>query len=261
MAAEAIAPLLVIVGPTASGKTALAIDLATHFNGEIVCADSRTLYKGMDIGTAKPTVPEQAGIPHHLLNIVNPDESFNVADFKGLADAAISDIQNRGKLPILVGGSGLYIDAVIYNYDFKNSSAARDPVNPRHVAADAPRQTVELRENTLILGMFVEPEVLRTRIAQRVQSMLSVGLIQEIKKLAQQYSWELPAMQAPAYKAFRGYLEGTKTIEQAAQDFAQFDTQLARKQRTWFKRNNSIHWVDDPRIAVDLVTTFLNKAH
>lgn len=257
---SAVAPLLVIVGPTASGKTALAIELAKKFNGEIVCADSRTIYKGMDIGTAKPTVPEQEGIAHHLLDLVTPDQPFNVADFKKLADKAIADIQLRGRLPILVGGSGLYIDSVIFNYDFASTSGERDAQNPRHLHADAPKQVLKLRKNTLVLGMQVDPEVLRTRIGQRVQTMVDQGLLTELKTLARQYSWELPAMQAPAYKAFRGCLDGSKTIEQASQDFAMYDSQLARKQRTWFKRNNSIHWIDDPRDAVDLVTTFLNKA-
>ncbi len=257
---QSVGPLLVIVGPTASGKTALAIELAKKFDGEIVCADSRTVYKGMDIGTAKPTVPEQEGIPHHLLDLVSPNQSFNVTDFKCLADKAIADILARGKLPILVGGSGLYIDAVIYDYDFANASGERDAQNPRHLHADAPKQVLELRENTLVLGMQVDPEVLRARIEQRVQAMVDQGLLTEIKTLDKQYSWDLPAMQAPAYKAFRGCLDGSKSIEEASRDNIVYDSQLARKQRTWFKRNNSIHWLTDPRDAVDLVTTFLNKA-
>ncbi|TXG78204.1 tRNA (adenosine(37)-N6)-dimethylallyltransferase MiaA, partial [Patescibacteria group bacterium] len=100
--------LLTIVGPTASGKTELAIRIAEKFDGEIVCADSRTVYRGLDIGSAKPTAAEQARAPHHLLDVVDPDEPFTVADFKRLADESIADIRGRGKLPILVGGSGLY---------------------------------------------------------------------------------------------------------------------------------------------------------
>ena len=110
--------LISIVGPTASGKTALAIRVAEELSGEIICADSRTVYKGLDIATAKPSRDERNRVPHHALDVVTPDEPFTVADFKQLADKAIKDIQDRGKIPILVGGSGLYIDAVLFNYSF-----------------------------------------------------------------------------------------------------------------------------------------------
>lgn len=259
MATKSAEPLLVIVGPTASGKTALAIQLAKQFNGEIICADSRTIYKGMDIGTAKPTAEEQDGVRHHLLDVVNPDESFTVADFQRLVYQAIDDIHGRGKLPIIVGGSGLYIDSVIYGYDFAATSSERDPQNPRHLAADAPRQELRLRDSTLVIGMQVDPEVLRERIGRRVADMLDVGLVDEVKRLSDLYDWSLSPMQAPAYKAFRGYIEGSKTMEEAVSDFVTYDSQLAKKQRTWFKRNNSIHWLTDPSKTADLVTKFLNN--
>lgn len=110
-------PLIVILGPTASGKTSLAIDLARKFRGEIICADSRSVYKKLDLGTAKPSEEEQKLVPHHLLDIVKPEEHFSVAEFKKLAEEKIADIWSRGKIPFLVGGSGLYIDSVIYGYD------------------------------------------------------------------------------------------------------------------------------------------------
>ena len=259
MASRSAKPLLVIVGPTASGKTALAIRLAQQFNGEIISADSRTIYRGMDIGTAKPSLEEQDGVPHHLIDVVDPDEPFTVADFQQLAYAAIDDIHARGKLPILVGGSGLYVDSVIYGYDFAGSSGERDAVNPRHLAAGVPRQQLRLREDTLVLGMQVDPEVLRGRIALRIKAMLDQGLLEEVRELSDRYDWALPPMQAPAYKAVREYLDGAKSLEQASDDFAVYDAQLARKQRTWFKRNNSIHWLVDPSEADDLVATFLNN--
>ena len=112
--------LLVILGQTASGKSQRAIQIAKQFNGEIICADSRTVYQGLDIGTAKPTQQDRIQVRHHLLDIIKPSQDFNVSDFKRLADEAIADILRRGKLPILVGGSGLYIDAVIYNYQFRD---------------------------------------------------------------------------------------------------------------------------------------------
>ena len=113
-------PLIVIVGTTASGKTHLGVELAKLVNGEVICADSRTIYKGLDIGTAKPDTEEMQGIRHWGLDLVKPDDRFTVADFKKYADAKIREIQSCGKIPILVGGSGLYIDSVIYNYKFDN---------------------------------------------------------------------------------------------------------------------------------------------
>src|SRR5688572_25180412 len=115
-------PLIVILGPTASGKSALALGLAKQFGGEIIAADSRTVYRGMDIGTAKPSVEEQRQVRHHLIDVVSPDGPFTVADFQRLAFDAIADIGARAKTPLLVGGSGLYIDAVIYNFSFREPS-------------------------------------------------------------------------------------------------------------------------------------------
>lgn len=112
------APLIVICGPTASGKTALAIKLARQYGGEIICADSRTIYKGMDIGTAKPTASEQALVPHWGIDIVEPGDTYSVAQFKEYALAKIREIRGRGNIPFLVGGTGLYIDAVVLDYTF-----------------------------------------------------------------------------------------------------------------------------------------------
>src|ERR1700741_165618 len=111
-----MSPIVVIVGETASGKTALSIKLAKKLNGEVICADSWTVYKGFDIGTAKPTVDEQQGSPHHLLDVAVPVEGFSAAVFKRMAKQAIKDITYRGKLPIIVGGTGLYIDSILYDY-------------------------------------------------------------------------------------------------------------------------------------------------
>ena len=110
---------LIILGPTGSGKTGVSIELAKKLNGEIISADSRAIYKGMDIGTAKPSKEEQDGIPHYGLDLVEPGERFTVADWKAYAEEKIKDIKSRGKLPIIVGGTGLYIDALIYDYHFE----------------------------------------------------------------------------------------------------------------------------------------------
>ena len=118
-------PLVVIVGPTASGKTAVAIELAGRFDGEIICADSRTIYKGMDVGTAKPSAKEQAAVPHWGLDLVEPGERFTAADFQRYAVAKIAEFRARGRVPFLVGGTGLYVDAVLFGYEFGPEATAR----------------------------------------------------------------------------------------------------------------------------------------
>jgi tRNA dimethylallyltransferase len=253
--------VIVVVGPTASGKTALAIKLAKLFNGEIIAADSRTVYKHMDIGTAKPTKQEQAEIRHHLIDVVNPDGYFSAADFKELAQKAIADIESRNKLPIVVGGTGLYIDALIYDFGFASPEIAkrRDPKNPRHLDKSVTSNRGELRANTLIIGLKMPREALRARIAQRVDAMFKAGFIEETKALAKAYGWQLRSLQTPGYKAMRKYLEGQLTLDETKEEFIKNDLNLAKRQMTWFKRNNSIHWLGDPREAVEIVTTFLNK--
>lgn len=285
-----VSPLLVIVGETASGKSALAIELAKKFNGEIIAADSRTVYRGMDIGTAKPSKAEQANIPHHLLDIVSPAEKFSAADFKRLANKAIEDISNRGKLPILAGGTGLYIDAVIFDFQFRpaGSPALREELskfsveklqerlkeqgiplpenkqNPRHLI-----RTLEtkgeltkrkpLRKDTLVIGLKIDREMLKQRIRQRVDAMVAAGFVDEVRRLGEAYGWDSEALQTPGYKAFRGYITGELSLDQAKEQFITYDLQLAKHQRTWFKRNESIHWVEKQSEVVDLITTFLNK--
>ena len=285
-----VAPLVVILGPTASGKSALALQLAEQFNGEIISADSRAIYKGMDIGTAKPSPEEQASIPHHLLDVITPDQSFSVADFQRLARGAIEDIVARGRVPFLAGGSGLYIDSVIYNFSFRPSADKDErkrlqafPVeelqamlqeqeislplnerNPVHLIRALETKGVagtstELRPNTLVLGISLERDELEGRIRDRVDKMVSSGFIEEVKQLSGKYGWSVPALRAPGYKAFRLYLNGQLSLDEAKQQFVQYDLQYAKRQKTWFRRSSDIHWISNSEEAVDLVTTFLNK--
>jgi tRNA dimethylallyltransferase len=286
-------PLIVIVGETASGKSALAMELAEQYNGGIICADSRTIYKEMDIGTAKPGPAERKRVPHYCLDLVRPDERFTVADFKQHALRAIDDIAGRGKLPIMVGGTGLYIDAVLYDFQFRPPS---DPVerlrlqamtveelqqeltdkgiplpensrNPRHLVrtletGGAVSVRKELRPNTLVLGLKVERELLAERIQARVGQMVGQGFADEVRQVSQKYGWDAPALQAPGYKAFRGYISGMADLDEAKAAFVKNDLQLAKRQRTWFKRNNSVHWFDNGGNLtnfVELVTTLVNK--
>lgn len=283
-------PVIAIVGPTASGKTALAIELARQFNGEIIAADSRTVYKGMDIGTAKPTPDELAAVPHHLIDVATPDTQFTVADFQQLARRAIADISGRGKMPFLVGGSGLYIDAVLYGFSLRAAapSAQREqlqelPVddlqalliergialpenarNPRHLirALETEGATPErkpLSPHALIIGIDPGREVLREKVTRRVDTMVEAGFIDEVRRLVTQYGWDAPGLQAPGYRAFRQFIEGGGSLEEAKQLFVQNDMQYAKRQKTWFKRNHDIHWISKTAEAVELITTLLNK--
>ena len=234
-------PIVVIVGETASGKSALAYRLAQKFNGELICADSRTVYRRMDIGTAKPTLAERKKIKHHLLDIVNADENFTAAEFKKIANMAMSDILGRGKLPIMVGGTGLYVDGVIYDFGFGKNGDKKP-----------------LRPNTLLIGLPLDREVLKKRIVERTDQMLKNGLLEEVTNLSRKYGWQAPAMTAIGYREFQANLAGMQTLQATVELINRNTFLYAKRQRTWFKRNKSIHWIDDPSEAVVLVTTFLN---
>ena len=250
--------LLAIVGQTATGKTKLALKLAAEFDGEIITADSRTIYKGMDIGTAKPSKEEQRGIRHHLLDIVEPDQRFTAVDFQRLAKQCIKDIHKRGKLPILVGGTGLYINSILYDYDFAAQGAERDPLNPRHAAKGAGGTKKTLRRSTLVIGLRVEPVLLRQIISRRVDKMVEAGLVDEVKRLSERYGWQASALQAPGYKAFLGYLYGTSDLDHAKALFVKNDLQLAKRQWTWFKRNPDIRWYSSADEAYEDICSILN---
>lgn len=256
----ALSPLVVIVGETASGKSALALELAKRYNGEIIAADSRTVYRGMDIGTAKPTKEEQAQIPHHLIDVVKPDEPFNVVNFQGRTLETIKNIGQRGKLPILVGGTGLYVDSVLYSLDFENAGKGRDEINPRHFSdVGFPSEGKELRPDTLVIGLSIPKEDLESRIAKRVDNMVEAGLEQEVKNLADKYGWEAPAMSGVGYREWQAYFANTQTLEQTKELITLHTRQFAKRQRSWFKRNKHINWVNSPEAAQEIVMTFLQQ--
>jgi tRNA dimethylallyltransferase len=286
-----MSPLVVIVGETASGKSALAMELAQKFDGELICADSWTVYKGFDIGTAKPTAEERARVPHHLLDVADPAKGFSAAEFKRLADDTIQSMVKRGKLPIMVGGTGLYINSVIYNYSFlpPSDQALRAELNAmslqqvlaraaelkldttgidlrnkrrviRLIENNGVRPTKQaLRANTCMIGIRRPLAELAARITDRIEAMVDAGFPDEVLRLGKRYGWEIEAMRAPGYRAFAAYVHGEISLEAAKERFKRNDLQLAKKQRTWFKRNSSIQWVNDRSNAVEIVTTFLNK--
>lgn len=267
-------PLIVILGPTASGKTGLAIELAKRYGGEVICADSRTVYEGMDIGTAKPTIDERAGVLHWGLDLIGPDRRFSAAEFQAYAKEKIADIRRRGKVPFLVGGTGLYIDSVVFNYDFPRplSEAERarlsimskedlykyciennielpiDDKNKRRLvhAIETTGQTPLKRNtpahNTIIAGLATDKDILRKRIADRTEQMFKNGVVDEAIMLGKKYGWETEAMTSNVYRSIRLFLEGGLSIEEVKNEFMVRDWQLAKRQMTWFRRNVHIEW-------------------
>jgi tRNA dimethylallyltransferase len=257
---SSLCPLIVIVGETASGKSALALELGERWNGEIICADSRTVYRGMDIGTAKPNTKEQKRVPHHMIDVVSPNEPFNVVNFQGRTLEIIKDINKMGKLPILVGGTGLYVDSIVFNYGFSKSNTERDPINLRHMkpGQEVTRST-EPRVNTLVLGLSVPKEELDNRIIERVNLMLKAGLEHEVRSLVDKHGWQAEAMTGVGYHEWQAYFADTQTLAETKQLIIIHTRQYAKRQRAWFKRNNHINWVSDIDSAQEKVINFLQR--
>jgi len=274
-------PLVVIVGPTASGKTALAIELAEIYGGEIICADSRTVYRGMDIGTAKPTNQDRRRVPHWGLDLVNPGEYFSVADFKIYAQKKIKEIRSKGNIPFLVGGSGLYIDAVLFDYKFgskadiekrklldamtidqlhdycnkNNISLPENYKNKRYVIRAIENKGVLLQkrmeplEHSIIVGISTDKSLLRTRIEQRTEQLFENGVVNEARMLGKKYGWDGEAMKSNIYPLIHLYLGGHMSLDDVKKAFITLDWRLAKRQMTWLRRNTFIQWLllDDAR--------------
>ena len=230
---------IIILGPTGSGKTGVSIEIAKAIGGEIISADSRAIYQGMDIGTAKPTKEEMQGIPHYGLDLVEPGDRFTVADWKAYAEAKIKDVKARGRIPMIVGGTGLYIDALIYDYQFKGPTGLKIGDIEQKTCSD--RQ--EIKGDFLIIGISWPPEELRKRLKQRIDQMFSEDLYAEVKKLVQSYGWGSGAMKSDIYEYAYKYLEGELTLDAAKEQCFYEDWHLAKRQLTWFKRNPNIVWL------------------
>lgn len=292
MAAGGSGPkLLVIVGPTASGKSDLAMRIAKEFNGEIIAADSWTVYKDFDIGTSKPSKADRAQVRHHLVDIAKAHKGFNAVKFKKYADDAIKDIRNRGKLPILVGGTGLYIDSVLFDFSFLPNPApdnrekltamtipslievARrnnidlsgiDLRNKRRIirAIEAggkkPTRT-SLRPGSLVVGIKKDSDDLRSTIEDRIERMIIEGLEEEVRRLAKYYGWTVEPMKGIGYKEWQGYMSGDQTLLQTRAKIVSATMNLAKRQWTWFKRNPHITWFNDIDLAYEHIKKALNK--
>ncbi len=267
-------PLLVIVGPTASGKTGVSISLAKQHNGEIISADSRAIYRGMDVGTAKPTTEEREGVVHWGIDLVEPGEVFSAADFKRYALEKIDDIRSRGRLPILVGGTGLYVDAVIFDYQFgsqadlvkrrqlmdmkleelhkyceeNNIKLPENTQNKRYVVRAIEQKGINtIRrakpiDNCIVVGISTPREILRTRIERRSEQLFTNGVVEEAKMLGKKYGWNSEAMTGNIYPLVRQYIHKEITSEELKQKFIVSDWRLAKRQLTWLRRNDYIIW-------------------
>ena len=230
---------LILLGPTGSGKTGISIKLAKNLNGEIISADSRAIYKGMDIGTAKPTLEEREGVPHYGLDLVKPGERFTVSDWKAYAEAKIKDIKSRGHLPTIVGGTGLYIDALIYDYHFKGPTGMKIGDIEQKSCSDR----TEIKGEYNIIGIKWSTEELRERLSKRIDQMFCPALYDEVKKLVQAYGWGSGAMKSDIYEYAYKYLKGELSLEEAKKHCFYEDWHLAKRQMTWFKRNDKIIWL------------------
>ena len=285
-------PIICIAGPTASGKTALAVALARELDGEVVSCDSMQVYKRMDIGTAKPSLEERQGIPHHMIDVAEPWEDYSVSRYCAAAAPIVEDIVSRGKTAIIAGGTGLYMDSLIRGNDFAPfpSTGVRErleqeadregmeallarlrAVDPeaadRLHLSDRKRiiramevyletgetitahnrrtQALPPRFSPVWLGLDFESRAeLYSRIDRRVDAMLNAGLLEEIRALLRSGIPEkCTAMQAIGYKEFTDALDGRCTVEAAADQVRQSSRRYAKRQLTWVRRNERIHWL------------------
>jgi tRNA dimethylallyltransferase len=228
--------IIAIVGQTASGKSRLALDLAREFDGELIAADSRTIYKGMNIGTAKS---QQDEIAEWGIDLVSPDEKFNAFDFKEYAEQKIQDIINRGKLPIVVGGTGLYIQALIDNFNFEGEQG-------------------ESEYDALQIAVVWPREELYEQIDSRVDKMIEKGLVEEVRGLRERYGCDIKSMTGIGYRQVCEYLDKKIDKEEMIRLIKRDTRHYAKRQMTWFKRDDRIHWVESKERARKLVLDHLN---
>ena len=299
--------IIAVTGATASGKSALSMELSRHYGAEIVCMDSMQIYQGMDIGTAKPSPEEQQTVPHHMLDIVAPSENYTVADYAERATAVIHDILQRGKMPLLVGGTGLYLKALMHGLSLgvsRSDPAIRarlesisDEPGGRQKLHDMLRQVDEASANklhpndlrrviraievyeltgtplsqtrqeensefsVLPLTIRMERETLYQRIEKRVDTMLDMGLVDEVKRLlAEGVSPEAQSMQGIGYKELVPVLGGLVPLQKARDQIILNTKHYAQRQETWFKGESATQWLEGGQLlpsAIQAIETFL----
>ncbi len=271
--------VIVIVGPTAVGKTALSIAIAKQLNGEIINADSTQVYKYMNIATAKATPEEQEGIPHHLLDIKELEEDYSVYDFQKDVRKKIQEIHQRGKMPILVGGTGFYIKAALYDYQFDHEEVKENyedytteelyqqllqedpqteihPHNRKRIERaltyiknhHQPYSEKEKTETCLYdvtwIGLTTDRETLYNRINKRVDVMLQNGLLEEAKMIYSTGIRSKAVMTPIGYKELFPYFDGDSSLEECIDKIKQHSRNYAKRQYTWFRNQMNIMWYD-----------------
>lgn len=281
--------VIAIVGPTAVGKTSLSIELAKRFNGEIISGDSMQVYRGLDIGTAKVTLAEMDGIPHHLIDVRDIDEKYSAADFQKAGRQAIEEISQRGKLPIVVGGTGLYIQSLLWDYKLgsegepeddslrekyesfaeKNGNRALweqlqtvDPLAAEKIHFNNRKKMIRALEvfeatghsilepkeqpqkiyDSFLIGLNTDRAYLYQRINQRVDLMVTEGLLEEAKRLSE--TPNVQAAQGIGYKELFPYFTGISSLDEALDEVKLHSRRYAKRQLTWFHNRMSVHWYD-----------------
>ncbi len=285
--------VVAVVGPTAVGKSDIAVALAKLFNGEVISADSRQVYRGLDIGTGKITVKEMDEIPHHLLDVIDPKDTYTVADFQKDAGSAISDILQRGKLPILCGGTGLFIDTVLYDFHLpavppnralrtilEEQSAdelyaillEKDPIRANTIDRYNKRRLVRALEiietsgapvpplqknnqyDACIIGISIPFETLKEKIKMRLEKRLNMGMVEEVQKLHDDgLSWHRMEDLGLEYRWIARFLQGAITRQEMEERLYLEICQYAKRQMTWFKKNNDIVWVGSGEEAEEAI--------
>ena len=278
---------IVITGPTATGKTAVSVSLAKHLSSQVISADSMQIYEGMDIGTAKVTKSEMQGVEHHFIDVVSPGEHYSVAVFQRDAFAVIDDLNSRNLVPIVAGGTGLYINSLVYQLDFSNVKAneqvrqkfldmaddksveylyneleKKDPKYAGIIAKQDKRRIIRRLEiiesggdtdydfrrhnedyEIIIIGLTMARDVLYSRVNERVDAMMDAGLLQEVSAQYESYGMTT-ALKAIGYKEIIGHLNGEYDIGEAIRLVKRNSRRLAKRQLTWFKKDDRIKWFD-----------------
>jgi len=297
-------PLVIIIaGPTATGKTALAVELAQNLNGEVISADSMQIYQQMSIGSAKPSTEEMQGITHHMMDFVSPFSPYTVAQYKEEAEHCIDEILSRKKQPIVAGGTGLYVHSLIYNVDFSQAQADKecrkelenilftqgneklyemllqaDPVTAQRLHINDTKrvmraleifqqtgQAMSEQENNwqqpnekyrfCLIGLTLERSILYERINARVDRMFEQGLAEEVENLKKQgLNSKHQSMQGIGYKEILDALEGQYSLDEAKEKIKQGSRRYAKRQMTWFKKEQGINWLDITNKNTDDIT-------
>ncbi|KGO81534.1 tRNA delta(2)-isopentenylpyrophosphate transferase [Flavobacterium beibuense F44-8] len=295
--------LITVIGPTAIGKTAMAIELARHFNCEILSADSRQFFKEMNIGTAVPSEEELAAAPHHFIQNISVFDEYNVGDFERDAINKLDELYTQNNFAVLVGGSGLYIDAVLKGFDdfpdvdstvrqeiinnyeengitwLQQELEKRDPVHYANVAIENPQRMMRalevcissgkpyssflnIKKNSrrftpIVIGLDAEREVMYDRINHRVDIMVNNGLIEEAKALYPHK--KLNALQTVGYRELFSYFDGDFTKEFAIEEIKKNTRRFAKRQMTWFKRTEGVHWFDFNTNPLEIINYIENS--